>query len=142
MPFLDFIWNRNKQQPVAQTSQKPKPETAKQMYTREDAVDRTSRRSIESLPEATKARAREVGALINKATQHMHHQRAQSEQPADAMDNKAAMRQNMTGQEQHSPALSPTSGSSGKTASERQPMNTPSKAREKTIQRTPPSWER
>jgi hypothetical protein len=143
MALLDFLKNRNQtQHPVAQTAQRPKPETAKQMYTREAAVEKATQGRVAALPDAQRARALGVGALINKATQHMHESRAQSAQPGDGMDNQAAMRQNMTGQERHSEALSPTGGHMGKTANERRPMNTPSQGREKTLPRTSPSWER
>jgi len=141
MPFLDFLRNRTQaQQPVAKTSQTPARENAKHMYTREAAQERTSRSPVSGMPEEQKARAMNAAAMLEKASQHIQHDHRAFTEPADAMANQAAMRQNMTGQERTAHGLSPTTWHQGALASDPAPPRTPPKPR--TLPRTPPSWER
>jgi hypothetical protein len=141
--FLDFIRNRqtSAQQSVASTQQAQKPETAKQMYTREAANEKVNRTPVERMPEDQRAKAREIGARLDKATHHLN-QEVPAVAPSDGMNNQAAMRQSMTGQERTAPALSPTGGHAGRTPSDTPPVKTPEKARPQTLPRTTPSWER
>src|ERR1017187_10863634 len=75
MAFLDFMKNRNasQQQSVANKPQDQKPETAKEMHTRQAAHEKAAERPI--TPEI-KAQADRAMATINKASQHLQPQPA------------------------------------------------------------------
>jgi hypothetical protein len=152
MAFLDFIRNRQQQSPE-QSSQQQKPETAREMYTRQAGEERAGAKPMEQLPQADRDQAKELGARLDKATQHLRQDApAQTPSPSDSAGSPEAMRQNMTGQENAAPSLSPTSAQRGTTEQER-PADSPSREdgegarqttqqRPQTIARTTPSWER
>jgi hypothetical protein len=99
MAFLDFIKDRAQtQQPVAQTSQQPKQESAKEMYTREASQEQATRKPVEQMPEAEKQKAVEAAhpaaALMEKATQH---QTQSQDAPSNRTDGKEALRHNQSG---------------------------------------------
>ena len=115
MAFLDFIKDRAQtQQPVAQTSQQPKPESAKEMYTLE--AEQATRKPVEQMPEAEKQKAVEAAhpaaALMEKATQH---QTQSQDAPSNRTDGKEALRHNQSGQEKTQEAMSPTDAHKGQT---------------------------
>jgi hypothetical protein len=142
MAFLDWIRNRNQQQPVANKPQEQTPETAKQMYTREAAQDEAKRRSLTELPLAVQSRLDGIRETLQRATQY-HDPNGGAAAPVGGMANREALRQNMMGQDRSTPALSPTGMHAGTPDSERiSPLITPRVERPKTLPRTPPSWER
>ncbi len=114
MAFLDFLKRQSsEQQPVAETSQQQKPETAKEMYTREAANEKAARKPVEHMPEDAKAQARETGALLDKATQHLNSDRSPAQAPQGSSESPEASRQNMTHQDKAAHDLSPTSAQKG-----------------------------
>ena len=140
MALLDFIKNRNaaQQQSVANRPQEQKPETAKEMHTRQAAQDKAAERPI--TPEI-KAQADRAMATINKASQHLQPQPAPA---APDGGSPAAHLQKQNHQDNAQPALSPTDGAAGKTAAqdkEKAPEKPVSRTPQ-TVQRRPPSWER
>jgi hypothetical protein len=149
MGFTDWIKNRNasQQASVAENSQQQKPETAKEMYSREAAQEKANAKPI--TPEI-KAQADRVTATMDKATQHMsQNSGAPSAAPSDGASSPQPMRQNMTGQDKTAPALSPTSAQRGQTEKDspgksNAPAETQTKAadRAQTLPRPKPSWER
>jgi hypothetical protein len=105
MAFLDFVKNRQDQQSAQQTEQKP--ETAKAMY-------------IQQLSDADRSQSKELGARLDKATQHIQQDtQPGAAAPADGTGSPEPMRQKMTAQDKAAPSLSPTSGQMGTPASEK-----------------------
>jgi hypothetical protein len=153
MSFLDFIKNRNAspQQP-AQKAQSQKPETAKEMYTRQAAQDRAAQQPMERMPADQQAKVEATKQRLESATRHVSPAESQAPIPADNSGSREAMRQNMTGQEKVAPALSPTSAQVGKTSEKGVPAPSeergakgpekPSQRPQQTLPRRPPSWER
>jgi hypothetical protein len=149
MAFLDFLKDRAvRQQPDADKSQTPKPEMAKQMYTREAAQERANQKPL-TLEPRQQTELDAVRARLEKATQHLGPDSTPppSPIPADSSGSRESMRQNMTAQDKEAPALSPTSGQAGKTAIDKAPENSPEPAKPAptkppTLPRRPPSWER
>jgi hypothetical protein len=141
MAFLDFVNNRQaaQQQAVAQKSQEQKPETAKEMYARQDTKEQAATKPI--TPEI-KAQADRAMATMNKATEHVQ---SPAKQPAPETGSAPqAQLQNQSRQDKAQEALSPTDGASGKTAlqdKEKAPDKAPQRAPQ-TMPRRPPSWER
>jgi hypothetical protein len=141
MGFLGWIRNRSaaQQQAVANTSQGPKPENAKQMYAREAAQEKASAKPITA---EIKAQADRALATINRASQH-----AQPGPPQAAPENAGspeAHLQKQHGQGRAQEALSPTDAATGQTATQdkgKTPDAIPSRAPQ-TIPRPRPSWER
>jgi hypothetical protein len=154
MALLDFIKNRQGQSPTAeQQSQQQKPETAKEMYTRQATQERADQKPVQQIPEADKSQAKELGARLDKATQHIQQSApALTPAPADSTGSPQPMAQKMMNQDTAAPALSPTSAQSG-TRESQQEAPAPSgesqtkaqgqsQDRAQTIARTRPSWER
>ena len=159
MAFLDFIKNRQaSQQPaVAEKTQGPKPETAKEMYTREAKEPGANGKSFAQLPPEKQADVASIKADLAKSTQ-TNQQAAPSNTPAAAEGSGSpqAMRQNATNQDKAAPSQSPTSAQMGSTQVEKktaapsqEPAGTPSKPsptpaspRPQTLPRPRPSWER
>ena len=151
MGFVDWIKNRqaNQQQSVAQNTQEQKPETAKQMYNREDAEQKANR--IAPTPDQ-EARAQKIGEELRKPSQDPGERgSAPSHAPAPSESGgNAAQRQNQSHQDKAQKALSPTDDAAGKTAAqEKQPRQEKPPAQEKpkgrapqTVPRRAPSWER
>jgi hypothetical protein len=149
MALLDFIKNRiaPKQQPVANKPQEQKLETVHQKQARVDAEDRAKLTPVDSMPADQTAQLGAIRERFEKATGH--HGPAIEPPPANSagtMDNREPMRQNMSGQDQSTPALTPTSAETGKTTlenstsrSDQSPAKTP---RPQTLPRPRPSWER
>jgi hypothetical protein len=140
MALLDFIKNRNdaKQQAVAKTSQAQKPETAKEMYTRQARQESAVQRPI--TPEI-KAQADRALATINRASQHLQ---SQPSPGASEGGTNGAQLQNQNHQDKAQQALSPTDAATGKTAAqdkEKVPEKPPSR-NPQTVPRRAPSWER
>jgi hypothetical protein len=154
MALLDFIKNRmaRPQQADAPKPQQSKPETAKQMYTRE-AAQPASQRSLAQLPPEQFQQVSEIRARLERATQHAGQDSpARQASHGDAPVSQEAMRQNMRAQNKTAPSMSPTSAQAGMTSVESgaslRPTPTP-KVQQKTTQRPqqtiarrPPSWER
>lgn len=140
MAFLDFIKNRAAQQPAAEKAEQQKPETAKEMYSRQDAQAKANR--IAPTPDQ-QSRAQKIGEEMRKATQHLQQPPTASPSAGEGSSNAAQLqKQNQQGKAQE--ALSPTDDAKGKTAvQEKQPA--PAKTTERaqqTVARRPPSWER
>jgi hypothetical protein len=143
--FLDFLKNRTQtQQPVAQKPQEQKPESAKEMYTRQSGQERAARNPIDRMPAEQREKVDAIKATLEKATQHRDGAVQMPAAEPEAMGNREAARQNMTGQDKAAPALSPTSGQAGTPATEKEsPANAPEKpARPQSLPRPKPSWER
>jgi hypothetical protein len=141
MAFLDFINNRQaaQQQSVAQTSQEQKPETAKEMYARQDTQDKAASKTI--TPEI-KSQADRAMATMNKASEHVQSP-AKRTAPETGSAPQAQL-QNQSRQDKTQESLSPTDGTAGKTAvqgKEKASEKAPQRAQQ-TVQRKPPSWER
>jgi hypothetical protein len=157
MGFFDWIKNRQagQQQSVANTAQAEKPETAKQMYTRQAAEEKANAKPLEpQISQAHHAEAKDAGRLFDKATQQLQQSpSSQPSAPSDGAGSPEPMRQKMMNQDQSSPALSPTSAQKGTPATEKSaatpsnepPAKQPEKSapqRPQTVPRRPPSWER
>jgi hypothetical protein len=117
MAFLDFMKERAQaQRPDAQTAQEQKPESAKEMYTREAAQDHATRKPIEQMSDTAKQQAVEAAhpaaQLMEKATQH---QGQSHDAPSNRSDGKEALRHNQSGHEKTQEAMSPTDGHKGHT---------------------------
>jgi len=141
MAFLDWIKNRRPQTQIAGT--KPKPETAKEMYTRQAAQEKTN--PLDRIPADERAKLDAIKGTLERATQHQGRDVPTLAAPADAMGNREALRQNMAGQDKAAPALSPTTTQTGKRATEKGPSRkTPESTaqRPQTVPRPRPSWER
>jgi hypothetical protein len=148
MAFLDFIRNRQEQS-AAQPSQTP--ETAREMYAREAEQRPTGQRTVGELPEAAKEQAREIGARLDRATQHLRQDSAATSPSPESTGSPEPMRQSMLGQDNAAPALSPTSAQRGAVGHEQESSassreESPSVAKDsqrpQTIARPTPSWER
>jgi hypothetical protein len=115
MAFLDFMKERAQgQQPVAQTSQEQKPETAKQMYSREGAQEQATQKPVERMPEPAKQEAvdaaRPAAKLMEQATSH---ESKTQDAPGGHADGKEALMHNQSGQEKSQEAMSPTDSHRG-----------------------------
>jgi hypothetical protein len=154
MAFFDFIQNRNasKQQSVANRPKTQTPETAKEMYSCQGAQQTANQKSLEQMPPDQRAKVNAIKERLEKATQHINKDAyARTAAPIDSMGNREAMRQNMTGQDNAAPALSPTDHRAAQTVQGNAPAQSndwPAKAPEKstaraqTLPRPRPSWER
>jgi hypothetical protein len=146
MALLDFVKNRqaNQQQDVAGKSQQQKPETAKQMYAREAAQEKTNAKPMDQMRPEQQAKVEQIKATLEKSTQHMNRDAAApASAPANDGGNTAHM-QKQNNQEKTQAALSPTDNTAGKTAIRGQDK-TPEKAapeKPQTLPRPRPSWER
>ena len=149
MGFLGWITKRSagQQQSVAEKPQRP--ERAKEMYNRQEGLERANRTPLDRMPADQLAKVDAIKAKLEKATQHIDSNTLTPSPAANKDDSREAARQNMTGQEKHAPALSPTSVHDGKTAHEKSPLpsqespsKTPDKVRPQTVTRPQPSWER
>src|ERR1700728_630123 len=112
MAFLDFIRN-SQEQSADQSSQSQKPETAREMYAREVGQGAPGQRTVGELPEAAREQAREIGARLDKATQHLRQDAAAPSPAPESTGSPEPMRQSMMGQDNPAPALSPTSAQRG-----------------------------
>jgi len=151
MGFLAWIKNRNavRQQSVSEKPQRP--ESAKEMYARQAALEETKRSSLGRMPPDQQAKVDAIKAKLEQATRHIG---PEGENPspgaADGSASPEPMRQKMTGQDKMAPALSPTSNHAGQPATEKnarsgeQPAKTQERAKRapQTLPRRPPSWER
>lgn len=153
MALLDFIKNRQSQEQTSQQSQQQKPETAREMYSRQAQQEQTGQTKVEQLSQADKSAAKELGARLDKATQHIRQDAAnQATAPTDGAASPQPMRQNMLQQDHAAPSLSPTSAQRGQTQEEArgnapaqegsQSERQATQQRPQTISRTTPSWER
>jgi hypothetical protein len=152
--FLDFIKNRNasRQEPDTSKSQEQKPETAKEMYTRQAAQDKANQKPIEQIPQADKDVAKSVGERIDRETQHLQERSPAQPSVGETASSPEPMRQTMLSQNKAAPALTPTSAQAGITEAEKSApspsKDAPAKAPEKpahfpqTLPRPRPSWER
>ena len=113
MAFIDWIKEKvaAKQQPAPQAQQKP--ETAKEMYTRESAQDAAQRTPVAQMPESEKAKARELGETINNSSQPKPQNDNVKSETREGATSPQPMRQTMAQNDNHAPALSPTSAQRG-----------------------------
>jgi hypothetical protein len=139
MAILDFIKNRQSQQQTP--SEQPKPETAKEMYTREASQDKANAKSLDQMTATGKARASDIRDDLQNSIKPAASQEAVISSPTDGDAAPHAVRQNMNNQDKAAPSLSPTSEQMGKTSADKE-VAAPSQARPQTIARPSPSWER
>jgi len=140
MAFLDFIRNRNaSRQPTAavDNTQQQKPETAKEMYSRQAGQE-----TAKPITPEIKAQADHALAAVTKQTQHLEQGRPAA--PENGGGSPTAELQKQSNQDKTQAALSPTDAGAGKTAAQEEKPKTPEKSpeRPKTLPRTSPSWER
>jgi hypothetical protein len=149
--FLDFIKNRQAQQPsAADQSEVQKPETAKEMDSREAVQDQGAPKPMQQMPPDQQAKVEQIKAKLQSATQHLGQDASStSPAPADSTSSPQPMAQKMTNQDKAAPALSPTSAQAGISPSQENApsQETPAKTqepsgRQQTMARTTPSWER
>jgi len=99
MALLDFIKNRKagQQQTVANKSPEQKPQTAKEMYTRQAAQEKATQRPARGdMPPDQQAKVETIKARLEKATQHADKSaQSPSPTPANGTDSREAMRQKM-----------------------------------------------
>jgi hypothetical protein len=76
------------------------------------------------MSESEKAKAREIGERINRATQHLQAGGHRQQSLAEEAGGSGPQRQNQVSQDRQAAPLTPTDGNVGKTALE--PVNTPS----------------
>lgn len=115
MAFLD--WMKTRSAPRQDVAQRPEPSWQK-------AQRQEQYNPVEGMSEADKARAREIGERINRATRHLEAGGRAQPSLAEAPGGNGPQRQNQVNQEKVAPALTPTDGNVGKTALE--PVNRPS----------------
>lgn len=103
MAFLDWI-NRNKQQPVAEKPQAPRAENAKQPHTPEAALQKAAQEPNNTPSPAVETRLDAIRARLERATQH-HDPDGDGppNRPAGDAPKRAAMPQNLTGQDRTAP---------------------------------------
>ena len=155
MAFLDFINNRQGQRPAGeQQSQQPKPETTKQMYTREAGQENAPAKQAENLRPDQQAKVKEAQTLYRQGTQEVGQaSSAPAAAPKDSTESPQAQMQKSMNQDKVAPPLSPTSAQKGTPATGKdapapsQDASSQSKERpleqtRQTIARRPPSWER
>ena len=139
MALLDFIKNRQEQQPVSeQQSRQQQPETAKQMYTREAVEAKAAEKPVAQIPESDKASARDIGSRVEQYSQDRAGN-GPTAAPADSSAAPQAMRQDANGQDKSAPALSPTDGQVAKTALEKAPDSPSQGSQEKEPSSQSPS---
>jgi hypothetical protein len=63
MAFLDFVKNRQQSQ-SAEQSQSSKPETAKEMYSREAAQEKSGAKSMQQMPPEQQAKVAEISGKL------------------------------------------------------------------------------
>lgn len=142
MALLDFI--KNRQQQPAEASQQ-KPETAKEMYSREASEGRAGQKPVEQIPDNAKSAARDLGARLDNASQPIQQTGPAQASAPEGASGPEPMRQKMTAQDKDAPELSPTSGQMGQTANEKEAapaQESSEKSQRPTIARPTPSWER
>jgi hypothetical protein len=153
MAFLDWVKNRGGQNTAPEHQpQQQQPETAKQMYTRQDAEQRVNAKPATQIPPDQRERVEAVKADLQKATQFQRQSsEAAAPAPQDSATSPQPMAQKATGQDKVAPDLSPTSAKDGvRPSDEKQvaPSETPARSettqpsRPQTIARPAPSWER
>ena len=150
MAFLDFIRNREAQQSAVRPAEQQKPETAKQMYSREAAQEKVAGQPMRLSPQ-TQAKVDEIKATLQSATRDLGSSGPAAPSTADGATNPQPMAQNMLAQSKQVPALTPTSAQAGTPSTGKDApaqMQGPSvkaperSGREQTMPRTTPSWER
>ena len=147
MAMLDFIKNRQSQQ--QQTAEQPKPETAKQMFTREAGEERANQKPLQ-LTEKQEASVKEANGLFRQASDSKEQVTPTPAPSGGATDPQQPMVQPSMNQDKAAPDMSPTSAQAG--GREKQqgvsvsdaptPTPTPSPGRGPSPTRTLPSWER
>jgi hypothetical protein len=140
MPFLDRFRSGGEQQAAVEQQSHQKPETAKEMYTREAVRDQANRIAPTADQEQ---RAQKIGDEMRKATQPSQEPMPTAASAPDDRGSNAARLQNQNSQNKEQKALSPTDDAAGKTAvQEKQQAPQNIQQRPQTIARPTPSWER
>jgi hypothetical protein len=124
MSFLD--WMKQRSAPRQDVAQRPEPSWKKPQA-------QEQHNPVAQMSESEKAKAREIGERINRATQYLQGG-GQAPQPApENIGDSGPQRQNQVNQDKQAPALTPTDGDVGRTSQE--PARTPpQKAPEKPSQ--------
>ena len=147
MAILDFIKNRGGQE--QSTVAQPKPETAKEMYTREAGQEKSAFKPNELSP-SDKASLSKAQELYQRGTsQGKDSPQVAAPAPGGATSPQPMAQMSMN-QDKAAPALSPTSAQTGTRTNEQETPASPDSAQSqsrsqeqaKTIARRPPSWER
>jgi hypothetical protein len=150
MAFLDFVKSRQQSQ-SAEQSQQSKPETAKEMYSREASQEKAGSKSMQQMPPEQQAKVAEISGKLQQATQHMGQTEAPSAGTQDGAASPQPMAQKMASQDKAAPSLSPTSMQAGTRSTEQEApasseatskAETKSAQQQKTMARPSPSWER
>jgi len=147
MAFLDFIKNRDRQQPAGE-QQTQQPETAKQMYARQAGEEQATPKPSELVRPEQQAKVAEAQALFSKATQEPPSPTPPPSPAPVGAANPQPMKQQMMGQERIAPDMSPTSAQASARAEDVErpsapaPAPTPEKSQHQTMARPTPSWER
>jgi len=147
MAFLDFIKNRQSQQQPSESAAKP--ETAKEMYTREAGQEKPAFKPNE-LSQSDKASLTKAQELYQQGTSQGKDSPQVPAPAPEGATSQQPMAQMSMNQEKAAPALSPTSAQTGTRTNEQEapasPDNAQSQSRSqeqaKTMARRPPSWER
>jgi hypothetical protein len=143
MAFLDFMNDRQGQRPAGeqQSQQDRKPETAKEMYTREAAQDKANR--IPATAEQ-KEQAQKIGTEMRQANEPNQEPSPSAPSAPEDRGSNAAQLQNQSNQGKEQKALSPTDDAAGKTAvqEKQQSQEKQTQRPQQTVARRPPSWER
>jgi len=119
MGFIDWVTKdkpATQQQSVAKTAQQQKPETAKEMQTREAANENASLKPVERMPDAARQETIEAAhpsaKLMDTATSH--HPQAH-DASASQSDGREALMHNQSAKGKAQEAMSPTDGHKGRT---------------------------
>ena len=147
MAFLDFIKNRQSQQQPSESAAKP--ETAKEMYTREAGQEKPAFKPNE-LSQSDKASLTTAKDLYQRGTAPGDDSPRMAAPEPEGATSQQPMAQMSMNQEKAAPALSPTSAQTGTRSNKQEapasPDNAQSQSRSqeqaKTMARRPPSWER
>jgi hypothetical protein len=147
MAFLDFIRNRDAQQPAGEQQSKQQTPDVSQDISTKASQEQTVAKPTEYVRADQQARLAEAQALYSKGIQELP---PATPPPTPAPDggatNPQPMRQPMMGQETVAPDMSPTNAQASARAEDVErpsaPAPTPDKSQQQTVARPAPSWER
>jgi hypothetical protein len=141
MAFLDWL----KERPAPRQDVTQRPEPSWQKYPAQEQYN-----PVAQMSESEKAKAREIGERINRATQHLQPGENSRPSPVEDASGNGPHRQNQSNQQRVAPALTPTDGNVGKTSQEAENRPSPKAPENPTPVQTPPrspqrgrgGWER
>jgi hypothetical protein len=141
MGFITWIVNKRKEAPA--NNVQPQAENPKQMFTRQAAEEGRNVRPFDQMTPEQKAKVEAIKERLEKVISPSP-DGDPPKSPGGGAAVPQAVRQNMSGQENAAPALSPTGTHKGQPGTETKPKAQPEKPAErpKTVPRPAPSWER